>query len=230
MTQQWRRDVLPEIVAQLATRPGHEAVRVGLTRLIVDGLGRQVGGVDHEFRMPLIGGRADTLFASTVFELKSDLGRELPDVLAKLPDYLRERARLTGRPLGLGIATDGATFLAYELREDVLTQIGQIKADPRNPEALLGWLEPAVSEREDLDPARHFDNLMWELPIPEYNARDPLHQELADLAVECERVAAAVVIDPAQYFTRQRRAIRDALLAAGLAARLDALVARMPGL
>jgi len=24
--------------------------------------------------------------------------------------------------------------------------------------------------------ARHFDNLMWELPIPEYNARDPLHQ------------------------------------------------------
>jgi hypothetical protein len=124
MTQQWRRDVLPEIVAQLATRPGHEAVRVGLTRLIVDGLGRQVGGVDHEFRMPLIGGRADTLFASTVFELKSDLGRELPDVLAKLPDYLRERARLTGRPLGLGIATDGATFLAYELREDVLTQIG----------------------------------------------------------------------------------------------------------
>jgi len=39
-----------------------------------------------------------------------------------------------------------------------------------------------------------------------------------------------VVIDAAQHFTRQRRAIRDALLAAGLAARLDALVARMPGL
>ena len=78
--------------------------------------------------------------------------------------------------------------------------------------------------------ARHFDNLMWELPIPEFDARDPLHQELAALAVECERVAAAVVIDPAQHFTRQCRAIRDALLAAGFAARLDALVARMPGL
>jgi hypothetical protein len=102
--------------------------------------------------MPLIGGRADTLFASTVFELKSDLGRELPDVVAKLPDYLRERARLTGRPLGLGIATDGATFLAFELRENTLIKIGEIKADPRNPEALLAWLEPAVSEREDLDP------------------------------------------------------------------------------
>jgi hypothetical protein len=152
MNQHWRRDQLPALIAQLASRPGHEQVRVALTRLIVDGLGRQVGSIDHEFRMPLIGGRADTLFASTVFELKTDLRRELPDVEAKLPGYLAERARLTKRPAGLGIATDGATFLAYELRDDRLVKIGEAKADIQDPEALLGWLEPAVSEREDLDP------------------------------------------------------------------------------
>jgi hypothetical protein len=94
MNQNWRRDQLPALIAQLASRPGHEQVRVALTRLIVDGLGREVGAIDHEYRMPLIGGRADTLFASTVFELKTDLRRELPDVEAKLPGYLEE----TGTP------------------------------------------------------------------------------------------------------------------------------------
>ncbi|MCA3421136.1 MAG: N-6 DNA methylase [Roseomonas sp.] len=152
MNQNWRRDQLPALIAQLASRPGHEQVRVALTRLIVDGLGREVGAIDHEYRMPLIGGRADTLFASTVFELKTDLRRELPDVEAKLPGYLEERARLTRRTAGLGIATDGASFLAYELRDGRLVKIGEAKADIQNPEALLGWLEPAVSEREDLDP------------------------------------------------------------------------------
>ena len=77
---------------------------------------------------------------------------------------------------------------------------------------------------------RDFDNLMWELPIPEYDGRDPLHRDLADLAAECERVAAAVELPEGAYFTQQRKRIRDALAAAGLSARLDALVARLPGL
>jgi methylase of polypeptide subunit release factors len=152
MPENWRRDQLPAIVAQLAARPGHEAVRVALTRLLVDGLGRQVGAITHEHRMPLVGGRADALFGNTVFEFKSDLRRELPDVHARLPDYLAERERETGRRPALGISTDGATFLAHELRDGVLHRIGEIKADPRNPEALLGWLEPAVSDRDDLTP------------------------------------------------------------------------------
>ncbi|PZW45650.1 N-6 DNA methylase [Humitalea rosea] len=78
--------------------------------------------------------------------------------------------------------------------------------------------------------ARHFDNLMWELPIPDYDPRDPLHIALAGLAEEAERIAAAVALVPGAYFTTQRRAIRDALTAAGLSARLDAAVAAIPGL
>lgn len=86
MAENWRKNQLPGIVAQLATRPGHEALRVGLTRIITDGLGRAVGAITHEKRMPLVGGRADALFGATVFELKTDLRREKADVEAKLPD------------------------------------------------------------------------------------------------------------------------------------------------
>jgi hypothetical protein len=75
--------------------------------------------------------------------------------------------------------------------------------------------------------ARHFDNLVWELPIPEYSGREPLHRELAEAAAHAEKIAASVAIDPEAYFTRQRRAIRDALLQDGVARRIDALVTRL---
>ena len=41
-------------------------------------------------------------------------GHELPTCLRSCPDYLAERERQTARRF-LGIATDGATFIAYEL-------------------------------------------------------------------------------------------------------------------
>ena len=152
MNENWRRDQLPGIVAQLAGRPGHEPLRVGLVRIITDGLGREVGALTHEKRMPLVGGRADALFGATVFELKTDLRRERADVLAKLPDYLAQHERDTGRRPALGIATDGASFLAFELRDGALVEIGSHTVNAEKPEALLAWLEPAVSDRDDLNP------------------------------------------------------------------------------
>ena len=75
--------------------------------------------------------------------------------------------------------------------------------------------------------ARDFDNLVWELRIPLYNSAIPLHRELAAAAAKAERVAAAIALPEGAHFTRQRRAIRDALAADGIAARIDALVARL---
>jgi len=152
MTQTWRRSRLPELVSQLHLRPGHEAVRVALSEILTTGLGVAIGAVTHEFRMPLVGGRADALFAATVFEFKRDLRNERADVEAKLPGYLAEHERLTGRRPALGIATDGRAWLAYELREGRLVLLAETQADPGKPEALLGWLEPAVSDRQDLHP------------------------------------------------------------------------------
>jgi hypothetical protein len=82
--------------------------------------------------------------------------------------------------------------------------------------------ETARALGEDAQPkgqggARHFDNLIWELPIPEYNRRVELHRNLATAAATAERVAAAVALTPGAYFMRQRRAIRDPLVAHGIA-------------
>ena len=71
---------------------------------------------------------------------------------------------------------------------------------------------------------RDFDNLVWTLPIPEYDAADPLHRNLAAAAAHAETVAAAVSLTGAQHFTAKRRAIRDALAADGVAAEMEALV------
>src|SRR6185437_1911204 len=106
----WREQHLPQIVANLANRPGHEAVRTLVADILRYGFGVAYHQIDHEVRLPEIHGRADTLFGSVVFECKRDLRQEQGAVTARLPDYLGERERQTGRRF-LGIVTDGATFI-----------------------------------------------------------------------------------------------------------------------
>jgi hypothetical protein len=71
---------------------------------------------------------------------------------------------------------------------------------------------------------RHFDNLVWTLPIPEYDEGDPLHRDLAAAASHAEAVAASVELRESQHFTRKRRAIRDALAEDGVAAEIENMV------
>ncbi|MGH7078082.1 MAG: hypothetical protein ACREFU_08280, partial [Acetobacteraceae bacterium] len=71
---------------------------------------------------------------------------------------------------------------------------------------------------------RHFDNLVWTLPIPEYDDTDPLHRDLAAAASHAEEVAAAVALRESQHFTARRRAIRAALAADGVAAEIESMV------
>ena len=74
---------------------------------------------------------------------------------------------------------------------------------------------------------RDFDNLVWTLPIPEYDDADPLHRDLAAAAAHAEQVAAAVPLADAGHFTAQRRAIRAALAEDGVAAEMELLVAAL---
>jgi hypothetical protein len=80
-----------------------------------------------------------------------------------------------------------------------------------------GWRDP-----------RDFDNLVWELPIPEFDRRQALHRELAAAAAEAERVAALVPLREGAHFMRQRRAIRNVLAEHGIASEIDTLVTTKP--
>jgi methylase of polypeptide subunit release factors len=140
-------------VRALAGRPRHEALRGHITDLLRSGFGAAYSEIDHELYLLDNSGRIDTMWGSTLIELKSDLRRELGDVHARLPDYLRDaakRARST-RPM-TGIATDGATFIGFELRGDVLHEIARYTTDPDRPDELMAWLELLVSDKPDLTP------------------------------------------------------------------------------
>lgn len=75
--------------------------------------------------------------------------------------------------------------------------------------------------------ARHFDKVMFNLPIPRFDAAQPLHADLAAAAAEAEALAAAVALPEGVKFQRARKLVRDALADAGLSARIDGLVARL---
>lgn len=75
--------------------------------------------------------------------------------------------------------------------------------------------------------ARHFDKVMFNLPIPRFDASQPLHNELAAAAAEAERIAAAFELPESVKFQRARKLIRDALTESGIAPHIDQLVARL---
>lgn len=199
MSPSWRSETLPELAASLATRPGHEAVRTHLAEILRHGLGVRAADLRQEDYRTRVKGRIDTLFANTVFEWKSDLRRELDDVRRRLPDYLADVAQDTGRP-PLGIATDGAAFIAYELRGADLVELRRFTLDPAKPDALLRWLEPAVSQRDDI------------LPTPQA-IRDELGRESLTWARAQRELAALWAALAAHPEAQLKRKLWDDLLA-----------------
>lgn len=72
--------------------------------------------------------------------------------------------------------------------------------------------------------ARDVDKLVFELSIPRFDARNPVHQAIMRAALEAERIAGAVVLAAGINFVQARRAVRAALKGAGIAQTIDALV------
>lgn len=142
---------LHEVVSELASRPGHEKVRVLLHRLLVDGLGADSRDIDFERPAPEVRGRIDALLGRTVFELKSDLGRERQDAERGLARYLSERENETGERY-VGIATDGADFIAFFLRDGHVLEVGLHRTEPEEPRTLLAWLQGTVALGEETVP------------------------------------------------------------------------------
>lgn len=87
-----------------------------------------------------------------------------------------------------------------------------------------------VLERiKDLQPVgqrdpRHFDNLVWTLPIPEFDVGEELHRELASAALDAAEIAREVSLPDNAYFTTRRGIIREALESNGIAEAIERLV------
>jgi hypothetical protein len=74
---------------------------------------------------------------------------------------------------------------------------------------------------------RDFDKVMFNLPIPRFDPTDPLHIAIAEAAREAETIAAAVPLPASIKFQRARGLVRTALAEAGVAQKIDALVAQL---
>jgi hypothetical protein len=75
--------------------------------------------------------------------------------------------------------------------------------------------------------ARDFDKVMFNLPIPTFNATQSLHRELAATSGEADRVAGSLQLPEGVKFQRARKLVRDALTETGVAQRIESLVARL---
>ena len=142
---------LEEIVHGLSRRPGHETVRADVRQLLIDGLLVPRDDVQLEKHIPEVRGRIDALLGRTVIEFKSDLRREASDAQEQLTRYITQRQDESGERY-VGIATDGADFVSYELRDEGLRELGTYRTDTADPSGLLSWLGPAVAAGDDLPP------------------------------------------------------------------------------
>ncbi len=75
--------------------------------------------------------------------------------------------------------------------------------------------------------ARHFDKVMFNLPIPKFDPHNALHQKLNRAAACAEEVAAAVKLGEDMHFTRMRARVRQALGDEGTREEIDRLVAEL---
>ncbi len=92
-----------------------------------------------------------------------------------------------------------------------------------NASRITQLVRPLMSYGKD---ERHIDKHIWKLRIPEYDGRQTLHRELADLGREAEEAVAALELR-AVHFATQRRQVREFLDASGRSAAIDAAVGRL---
>jgi hypothetical protein len=77
--------------------------------------------------------------------------------------------------------------------------------------------------------ARDFDKVMFNLPIPRFDASRLTHAALAEAGAEAEQFVAGLDLDPESPFQRVRGQVRAALREAGISDRIDDLVNELLG-
>lgn len=75
--------------------------------------------------------------------------------------------------------------------------------------------------------ARHFDKVVFNLPIPRYDQTNGSHGWLVEIAAQAEALAAQVELPAGIKFQQARQRLRGALAALGLTAAIDNIVAEL---
>jgi hypothetical protein len=141
-----------DLIRHLAARPGHDEVKADFRQLLIEEFGVELHALDFERRVPEVRGRLDALIGRTVFEAKSNLDREWPDIERRMPDYLADREREEGEPF-VGIASDGEKWAVFDLGSGgKLEVVKRTVLDPEKPELFLAWLDGAVALKSSLPP------------------------------------------------------------------------------
>lgn len=139
------------LLRHLVGRPGHDEVKADFRQLLVEEFGVELGDLDFERRVPEVRGRLDALIGRTVFEAKSNLDREWPDVERRMPEYLADRERQEGERF-VGVASDGRKWAVFELHGGLLNVVKQCVLDPDKPGEFLAWLDGALALKSSLPP------------------------------------------------------------------------------
>jgi hypothetical protein len=75
--------------------------------------------------------------------------------------------------------------------------------------------------------ARDFDKVMFNLPIPLFDAGNPLHRDLSEAGAHAELVAGMVELVEGERFQRARKRVRDALAEEGIGGEIEKLVEKL---
>jgi hypothetical protein len=140
-----------DILRHLAGRPGHDEVKADFQQLLIEEFGVELGALEFERRVPEVRGRLDALIGRTVFEAKSNLHREWPEIERRMPDYLTDREREEGEHF-VGIASDGHGWAVFELDSGKLVTVKRTTLDPERAGEFLAWLDGAVALKSSLPP------------------------------------------------------------------------------
>lgn len=154
MAKNDKGETLEDLLAHLASRPGHDEVKSSFTQLLVSEFEVPRSSIDLERRLPEVSGRLDGLIGRTVLEAKSDLTKEWVDVERRMPDYLADREREEGERF-IGIATDGLRWVALELEGGALVKLAERTLDSSRPQAFLAWLDGVVALKSSLATDAH---------------------------------------------------------------------------
>lgn len=151
-------------------------------------------------------------------------------------NHLRKLSVQAGRPPIRVLYTKAGTRLSACWIEDddivVDHKAYWAAANSREEAAYLAAIlntQIVLDRVKDLQPVgqrdpRDFDNLVWTLPIPEFDPADAVHTDLAAAAVRAAEIAARVELPEDAHFTTKRRMIRQALAEDGVAETIERLV------